>query len=30
MTFFFFWLMAIWVFVSCFLDVFRRDDLGGG
>jgi uncharacterized membrane protein len=29
-TFFFFWLMALWIFVSCFLDVFRRDDLGGG
>lgn len=28
--FFFFWLMALWIFVSCFLDVFRRDDLGGG
>jgi uncharacterized membrane protein len=29
-TFFFFWLTALWIFVSCFLDVFRRDDLGGG
>ena len=29
-TFFFFWLMVLWIFVSCFLDVFRRDDLGGG
>jgi hypothetical protein len=29
-SFFFLWLMFLWVFVSCFLDVFRRDDLGGG
>ena len=29
-SFFFLWLMALWIFVSCFLDVFRRDDLGGG
>ena len=30
LTFFFIWVMAIWVFISCFMDVFRRDDLGGG
>ena len=29
-VFFFFWLMALWIFVSCFMDIFRRDDLGGG
>lgn len=29
-TFFFIWLMAIWIFVSCFLDVFRREDISGG
>ena len=29
-AFFFIWVMAIWVFISCFMDVFRRDDLGGG
>lgn len=29
-VFFFFWLMALWIFVSCFMDVFRRDDLSGG
>jgi len=28
--FFFFWLMALWIFISCFMDIFRRDDLGGG
>src|SRR4029079_8051343 len=22
--------MAIWIFVSCFLDVFRREDISGG
>lgn len=30
MTYFFFWLIAIWVFVSVFSDIFRRDDLSGG
>ena len=30
MTYFFFWLIAIWVFVSVFSDIFRRDDLTGG
>jgi predicted membrane channel-forming protein YqfA (hemolysin III family) len=29
-VFFFFWLMALWIFVSCFTDIFRRDDLSGG
>ena len=29
-VFFFFWLMALWIFVSCFMDIFRRDDLSGG
>jgi hypothetical protein len=27
---FFFWVMAFWIFLSCFMDLFRRDDLGGG
>jgi predicted membrane channel-forming protein YqfA (hemolysin III family) len=30
MTYFFFWLIALWVFVSVFTDIFRRDDLTGG
>ena len=30
MTYFFFWLIAIWVFVAIFTDIFRRDDLSGG
>lgn len=30
MVAFFFWVMAFWIFVSCFMDLFRRDDLGGG
>jgi len=30
MVVFFFWVMLIWIFISCFMDVFRRDDLGGG
>jgi signal transduction histidine kinase len=30
MTYFFFWLIAIWVFVAVFTDIFRRDDLSGG
>ena len=29
-SYFFFWLMFLWIFVSCFMDIFRRDDLGGG
>jgi hypothetical protein len=30
MVVFFFWVMAFWIFISCFMDLFRRDDLGGG
>jgi hypothetical protein len=30
MVVFFFWVMAIWIFISCFMDVFRRDDIHGG
>ena len=30
MTYFFFWLIAIWIFISVFTDIFRRDDLSGG
>ena len=26
----FFLVMAFWIFVTCVMDVFRRDDLGGG
>jgi hypothetical protein len=26
---FFFWVMAIWIFISIFGDIFRRDDLSG-
>jgi Phospholipase_D-nuclease N-terminal/Short C-terminal domain len=26
----FFWVMAFWIFLTCFMDVFRRDDLSGG
>jgi uncharacterized membrane protein len=27
---FFFWFMFIWIFISLFGDIFRRDDLSGG
>jgi hypothetical protein len=27
---FFFWFMAIWIFITIFGDIFRRDDLTGG
>ena len=27
---FFFWCMAIWIFITVFADIFRRQDLGGG
>jgi type VI protein secretion system component VasK len=27
---FFFWIMAIWIFISLIADVIRRDDLSGG
>ncbi|MCI0632405.1 MAG: SHOCT domain-containing protein [Actinobacteria bacterium] len=30
MLVFFFWFMAIWVFIAVFGDIFRRDDLSGG
>ena len=30
MVAFFFWVMAIWVFISVFGDIFRRNDLSGG
>jgi predicted membrane channel-forming protein YqfA (hemolysin III family) len=26
---FFFWFMAIWIFIAVFADIFRRRDLGG-
>jgi uncharacterized membrane protein len=29
MLVFFFWFMAIWVFISIFTDIFRRNDLSG-
>jgi hypothetical protein len=29
MVFFFFWVMAIWIFISLFADIFRRNDLSG-
>ena len=30
MLVFFFWFMAIWIFIAIFGDVFRRNDLSGG
>jgi hypothetical protein len=30
MLVFFFWFMAIWIFISVFADIFRRRDLSGG
>ena len=30
MVIFFFWFMAIWIFISLFADIFRREDLSGG
>ena len=27
---FFFWVMALWIFITIFMDVFRRDDIHGG
>jgi putative oligomerization/nucleic acid binding protein/phospholipase D-like protein len=30
MVVFFFWFMAIWIFISIFGDIFRRRDLSGG
>jgi predicted membrane channel-forming protein YqfA (hemolysin III family) len=29
MIVFFFWIMAIWIFISIFADIFRRNDLSG-
>jgi uncharacterized membrane protein len=29
MVFFFFWFMAIWIFINIFADIFRRDDMSG-
>jgi len=29
MVVFFFWFMAIWVFIAVFGDIFRRDDVSG-
>jgi hypothetical protein len=26
----YFWVMLIWMFVSAFMDIFRREDLSGG
>ncbi len=30
MIVFFFWVMAIWIFISIFMDIFRRNDMKGG
>jgi hypothetical protein len=30
MVAFFFWVMAIWIFIAIFGDIFRRSDLSGG
>jgi hypothetical protein len=30
MLVFFFWFMAIWIFITIFADIFRRQDLSGG
>jgi hypothetical protein len=30
MVFFFFWFMAIWIWITCLSDIFRRNDLSGG
>jgi energy-coupling factor transporter transmembrane protein EcfT len=30
MLIFFFWFMAIWIFITIFADIFRRNDLSGG
>src|SRR5213080_3082693 len=29
MIIFFFWVMAIWIFIAIFGDIFRRNDLSG-
>ena len=30
MLIFFFWFMAIWIFITVIVDVFRRHDIHGG
>jgi type VI protein secretion system component VasK len=30
MLVFFFWFMAIWIFITIFADIFRRNDIHGG
>ena len=30
MFIFFFWFMAIWIFIQIFADIFRRNDISGG
>jgi uncharacterized membrane protein len=30
MVIFFFWFMLIWIFITIFADIFRRNDLSGG
>jgi hypothetical protein len=30
MVVFMFWVMYLWIFISVFMDVFRRDDIHGG
>ena len=30
MTVFFFWMIYIWMFITIFADIFRRNDIGGG
>ena len=30
MAIFFFWLIYIWIFITVFADIFRRNDIGGG
>jgi len=30
MAIFFFWMIYIWMFITIFADIFRRNDIGGG
>ena len=30
MILFFAWMAWIWIAITCFMDIFRRDDIGGG
>jgi type VI protein secretion system component VasK len=30
MAVFFFWMIYIWIFITVFADIFRRNDIGGG